>query len=70
LTSPFVFNRRPHCSISHCNPKFPSLTAKLEPLCDALERLAVERIRLRPEKYQGLGKNEEVIEDIEIKNFG
>jgi hypothetical protein len=42
----------------------------LEPLCDALERLAVERIRLRSEKYQGLGKNEEVIEDIEIKIFG
>jgi hypothetical protein len=36
----------------------------LEPLCDALER-----IRSRPEKYQGLGKNEGVIEDIEIKNL-
>jgi hypothetical protein len=41
----------------------------LEPLCDALERLAVERIRLRPEKYQEPGKNEGVIEDIEIKNL-
>ena len=30
----------------------------LEPLCDALERLAVERIRVRPEKYEGLGKSE------------
>jgi hypothetical protein len=39
----------------------------LEPLCDALERLAVERIRLRPEKYEGLGKSEGSIEDIEIK---
>jgi hypothetical protein len=39
----------------------------LEPLCDALERLAVERIRLRPEKYEGLGKNEGVIEEIEVK---
>ena len=39
----------------------------LEPLCDALERLAVERIRLRPEKYEGLGKNDGTIEDIEIK---
>ena len=39
----------------------------LEPLCDALERLAVERIRLRPEKYEGLGKKEGVVENIEIK---
>jgi len=39
----------------------------LEPLCDALERLAVERIRLRPEKYEVLGKNDGTIEDIEIK---
>ena len=38
----------------------------LEPLCDALERLAVERIRLRSEKYEVLGKNEGVIEEIEI----
>jgi len=33
----------------------------LEPLCDALERLAVERIKVRPEKYEGLGKSESVI---------
>jgi len=39
----------------------------LEPLCDALERLAVERIKLRPEKYEGLGKNEGTIEEIQIK---
>jgi hypothetical protein len=39
----------------------------LEPLCDALERLAVERIRLRPEKYGGLGKSEGIIVEIEIK---
>ena len=39
----------------------------LEPLCDALERLAVERIKLRPEKYDGLGKNEGIIEEIQIK---
>lgn len=39
----------------------------LGPLCDALERLAVERIRVRPEKYEGLGKNEGVVEGIEIK---
>ena len=38
----------------------------LEPLCDALERLAVERIRLRPEKYEGLGKSEGIIEEIEF----
>ncbi len=42
----------------------------LEPLCDALERLAVERIRLRPEKYEGLGKNEGIIEDIKINKNG
>ena len=39
----------------------------LEPLCEALERLAVERIRLRPEKYVGLRKNEGIIEQVEIK---
>src|ERR1035438_9450119 len=39
----------------------------LEPLCDALERLAVERIRVRPEKYEGFGKNEGRIEEIEVK---
>jgi hypothetical protein len=38
----------------------------LEPLCDALERLAVERIKVRPEKYEGLGKSESVINEIEI----
>jgi hypothetical protein len=42
----------------------------LEPLCNALERLAVERIRVRPEKYEGLGKSEGVIEEIEIKKVG
>ena len=41
----------------------------LEPLCDALEPLAVERIRLRPEKYQEPGNNEGLVEDIEIKNL-
>ena len=39
----------------------------LEPLCDALERLAVERIRTRPEKYGAIARNEGVIEDIEIR---
>ena len=39
----------------------------LEPLCDALERLAVERIKVRPEKYGALGKNEGIVEEIEIK---
>ena len=38
----------------------------LEPLCDALERLALERIKLHPEKYKGLVKNEGVIEEMEI----
>jgi hypothetical protein len=41
----------------------------LEPLCDALERLAVERIKVRPEKYEGLGKSEGVIEEIVIKKI-
>ena len=39
----------------------------LEPLCDALERLAVERIRLRPEKYAAVTKSEGIIEGIEVK---
>ena len=38
----------------------------LGPLCAALERLAVERIRVRPEKYEGLGRNEGIIEDIDV----
>ena len=42
----------------------------LEPLCDALERLAVERIRVRPEKYGSLAKNEGIVEDIEIRKIG
>ena len=42
----------------------------LEPLCDALERLAVERIKTCPEKYEGLGKSDGIIEDIEIKKIG
>jgi hypothetical protein len=41
----------------------------LEPMCDALERLAVERIKVRPEKYEGLGKSEGVIEEIEINSM-
>jgi len=39
----------------------------LEPLCDALERLAVERIKVCPEKYGVIAKNEGIIEAIEIK---
>ena len=38
----------------------------LESLYDALARLAVERIRLQPEKYEWFGKNEGFIEEIEI----
>jgi hypothetical protein len=41
----------------------------LEPLCGALERLAVERIRARPEKYEEIGKNEAVIKEIQIKKI-
>lgn len=39
----------------------------LEPLCDALERLAVEHIKMCPEKYRAIARNEGVIEDIEIQ---
>ena len=39
----------------------------LEPLCAALERLAVKQINVRPDKYQSLGRNEGIIEDVEIK---
>ena len=39
----------------------------LEPLCDALERLAVERIKTCPEKYGAIARNEGLIEDIESK---
>ena len=42
----------------------------LEPLCDALERLAVERIKVCPEKYGAIARNEGVIEEIEIKQRG
>ena len=39
----------------------------LESLCDALERLAVERIKICPEKYRVIARNEGVIEEIEIQ---
>ena len=42
----------------------------LESLCDALERLAVERIKVCPEKYGAIARNEGVIEEIEIKQRG
>lgn len=41
----------------------------LEPLCDALERFAVERIKVCPEKYGAIARNEGVIEDIQIKKI-
>jgi hypothetical protein len=41
----------------------------LEPLRDALERFAVERIRLWPEKYEAIGKSEGIVEGIEIKRI-
>jgi len=41
----------------------------LEPLCAALERLAVERIRGRSEKYNALSANDGAIEEIEIKKI-
>jgi hypothetical protein len=36
----------------------------LEPLCDALERLAVERIRLRPKNTMGLAKAKEQLKKL------
>ena len=41
----------------------------LDPLCDALARLAVERIRLRHEKYEQILKDDGIIESVEIKNL-
>jgi hypothetical protein len=38
----------------------------LEPLCAALERLAVERIRVRPEKYEAIAPNDGIVGCIEI----
>jgi hypothetical protein len=39
----------------------------LEPLCDALGRLAVVRIWACPEKYDALSKNEGIVVEIEVK---
>jgi hypothetical protein len=39
----------------------------LEPLCSALERLAVDRIRISPKKYEQILKGDGFVEDIEIK---
>jgi hypothetical protein len=39
----------------------------LEPLCAALERLAVERIRISSEKYEQILKGDGFVENIEIK---
>jgi hypothetical protein len=39
----------------------------LEPLCDALARLSVERINACPEKYATLNKGDGFIVDIQIK---
>jgi hypothetical protein len=41
----------------------------LEPLCDALARRAVERIRVRPEKYGQILHGDGIIEGIEIKKI-
>ena len=38
----------------------------LEPLCEALTRLAVEQIWVRPEKYEIITKNEGIIHEIAI----
>jgi hypothetical protein len=42
----------------------------LEPLCDALERLAVERVQICPAKYEGLAKYVGAIEEIDVKERG
>jgi hypothetical protein len=39
----------------------------LETLCDALARLAVERIKFCPERYEALARNEWGIDNIEVK---
>jgi hypothetical protein len=41
----------------------------LEPLYDALARMAVERIKVCPEKYGAIAKNESKIDTIEIKQI-
>ncbi|MGH7952966.1 MAG: hypothetical protein ACREFE_13770 [Limisphaerales bacterium] len=41
----------------------------LEPLCASFERLAVERIKTQPEKFQMLATTEGTIEQIEIKKI-
>jgi hypothetical protein len=41
----------------------------LEPLCDALARLGIERIKACAEKYRVLAKAEGIIESIEVKNY-
>jgi len=40
----------------------------LEPLCAALERLAVERIRMSPEKYEQILNGKGFVENIEIRH--
>jgi hypothetical protein len=42
----------------------------LEPLCDALERLAVVSVQVRPEKYAALNPNAGVVATIEIVEIG
>jgi hypothetical protein len=39
----------------------------LEPLCAALERLAVNRIRISPKKYEQILKGDGFVEEVEIK---
>jgi hypothetical protein len=41
----------------------------LEPLCAELERLAVERIRGRSEKYNAISATDGIIEEISIKKI-
>ena len=41
----------------------------LEPLCAALERLAVERIRGRPEKYHALSATDGIVEEVNIRKI-
>lgn len=40
----------------------------LKPLCEALSKLSVEQIRTCPDKLTGFGKDEGVIEKIQISN--
>lgn len=66
------FSREENCDTIEIQFQETVVIAKgkgLEPLCDALARLGVERIKIRPEKYGATGK-EGFVSDIEIRKVG